>query len=118
MLNKRFRLKKKLDYQAVYGHKNSVAASTVVLYIINNNDEGLLRVGFSVSKKVGGAVARNRCKRLLREAVRIHLPEIMPGNDYVLVARAPLAKADFHRVEKDVLYVLKRKNSIKTRGCI
>ena len=102
------RLRKNKDFKAVYGKKNSIAAGVVVLYIMSN-EKGVPRVGFSVSKKLGNAVARNRCRRLLREAVRGHMDSIRPGTDYVFVGRGSLAKADMGRVERDVLHVLKGK---------
>ncbi len=55
----------------------------------NRGDDGPMRVGFTCSKKVGNAVARNRAKRRLREIARIVLPQLgKPGWDYVLVGRA------------------------------
>ena len=67
-------------------------------------------MGFSVSKKIGNAVVRNRCRRMLREAVRSVLPEMAKGMDYIFVGRAHLAGADFDRVKKDVCYTLRRKH--------
>ena len=113
MLHKRYRLRKNKDFQAVYGKKNSVAANTVVLYIRNNEDRTQLRVGFSVSKRIGNAVVRNRCRRLLREAVRGLLPEIRRGRDYVFIARAPITQAAYSKVKKDVQYVLSRKAGLR-----
>lgn len=48
----------------------------------------LIRVGFSISKKVGGAVVRNRLRRRLREICRLHLDHLKAGWDLVLVARS------------------------------
>lgn len=112
MLKKKYRLRKNKDFQKVYGEKNSVAAGTIVLYIRNKSMDASPRVGFSVSKKIGNSVVRNRCRRLMREALRPHLPKIRPGKDYVFIGRHSLAKADFYQVEKDMINALRRK------GCI
>ena len=69
-----------------------------------------LRVGFTCSKKVGNAVARNRAKRRLREIARLVLPTHgKPGWDYVLVGRRDVtATHDFEKMQKDLVWALKR----------
>ena len=62
-----------------------------------------IRVGFTATRKIGGAVVRNRCKRRLREAARRLLPlHGKPGHDYVFVARASLPERDWERLLDDV----------------
>ena len=60
------------------------------------------RIGFSVSRRVGGAVARNRVKRRLREIVRERLSHVTPGWDIVITARASAAEAEYGALEEDV----------------
>ena len=69
-----------------------------------------VRVGFTCSKKVGNAVARNRAKRRLREIARLVLPESgQPGWDYVLIGRADVtASRDFAEMLNDLRLALSR----------
>lgn len=66
------------------------------------NDLPISRFGFSVSKRVGGAVVRNRVRRRVREAVRLQLPEVAIGYDVVFVARTPAAQAAYSQIENSV----------------
>jgi ribonuclease P protein component len=69
-----------------------------------------IRVGFTCSKKVGNAVARNRAKRRLREAARMVLPDLgRPGWDYVLIGRRDAtASRPFDALQSDLIYALKK----------
>lgn len=67
-----------------------------------------VRCGFIAGKKVGGAVERNRARRLMREAVRARLAAIKPGWDLVWIGRAGIDQANCARVMNDVDAVLTR----------
>jgi len=73
-------------------------AHPLVVLIASPNRLGLTRVAFAAGKNLGGAVARNRAKRLLRAAVRASWVMVSPGWDLILVARPPLLKADWAEV--------------------
>jgi len=79
----------------------------VVLCVVPNA-LGSSRFGFSVSKRVGGAVVRNRVRRRLREIVRLRLPAIASGWDVVLIARPPIAQAQFGQIETAVERLLQQ----------
>lgn len=70
------------------------------------------RVGITVSRKVGGAVVRNRVKRRLREIIRGSFPKIAQrGADYVLVVRAGADSLEFDRLISDLKWALKKLHS-------
>ena len=97
-------IKKRADFlRAARGHR--VPAGSFLLQACNRRDEDeALRVGYTCSKKVGNAVARNRAKRRLREAARLVLPQNgVPGWDYVLIGRAnQTASRDFQDLLADL----------------
>jgi ribonuclease P protein component len=81
----RGRLSRSAEFERVYRHGRSTANRHLVLYSFPNPSVEHPRVGLSVSRKVGGAVDRNKVKRLLREALA--KSELRQGHDLVVVAR-------------------------------
>ncbi len=83
----RARLSRSAEFDRVYRQGRSTANRHLVLYAFPNPSVQRPRLGLSVSRKVGGAVERNRLKRLLREAFAQAEPDVSPGHDVVVVAR-------------------------------
>ena len=71
------------------------------------------RLGVITSRKIGEAVVRNRARRLLREAFRLHQHDLTPALDLVLVARPSIAGKPFAAVEKDFLTTLRKAGLLK-----
>jgi len=84
----RTRLSRSADFDRVFRQGRSHASRELVLYVFPRETEGPPRLGLSVSRKVGGAVQRNRVKRLLREAFALEAEKLPAGTDAVVVARA------------------------------
>jgi ribonuclease P protein component len=110
------RLKQRADFlAAATGIK--VPAAAFVLQTRKRADDGPVRFGFTVSKKVGNAVERNRVRRRLKEIVRLadanKIPDLskFAGHDYVLIGRRAALKLPFGRMSDDFAGALRRAHS-------
>src|SRR5947209_8326002 len=83
----RGRLSRSADFDRVFRSGRSHACREFVLYVFPRGEDATPRLGLSVSRKVGGAVERNRVKRLLREAFATESRRLPAGTDAVVVAR-------------------------------
>ena len=108
-MERSYRLKKNRAFQYVYRKGHSAACRNLVLLVAPGRE---LKVGFSVSKKVGKAVTRNKVKRRLRDCFRPYLGDVKTGL-YVIVARPSAAEAAFEDLRKDMRYLLKKQNALK-----
>lgn len=106
-VKRRFRLTRSTDFKRVRSEGKSYAHPLVVL-VASRSEADVTRVGVSASRSMGGAVQRNRAKRLLREAMRPLLPSAPAGWDVILIARAPLLQAQFQDVKAAVQVLLRR----------
>src|SRR5688572_20038901 len=93
MLPRPNRLRRRDEFQATYRRGRSWAHPLLALHVLPRQKG--VRIGVTVSKKVGGAVVRNRVRRRLREAIRLRLPQWRSGFDLVVVARTAAAEASF-----------------------
>ena len=84
----RGRLSRSAEFDHVFRHGRSHAGRDLVLYVFPREADDVPRLGLSVSRKVGGAVERNRIKRLLREAFAREGQRLPVGSDAVVIARS------------------------------
>lgn len=96
------RLRKRAEFLAVRaGEKRR--GRLFLLEALARKDDGAPRIGVTVTKKVGNAVVRNRIRRRIKEAVRVHAADDMsPGNDYVIVARRDVLAAPFSTLKAEL----------------
>ncbi len=96
------RLRKRWQFLACAKGKSLARGGVVIQILPRADDDPAIGVGFTATKKVGGAVVRNRAKRRLREAARQLLPlHGSPSHDYVFVARAGAAERAWPRLLDD-----------------
>lgn len=98
-MNVKNNLAKNKEFSKVFNQGKSVADKLLVLYVVPNNKE-ITRFGYSVGKKVGNAVVRNRFKRILREVRRRNNSLIKEGFDCVVIARPRILGETYWEIEK------------------
>jgi ribonuclease P protein component len=101
------RLRQRADFLAAANGAKAPTAAFVLQ--ARQRDGGAARVGFTVTKKTGDAVDRNRIRRRLREVVRLSPPAALrPGHDYVLIGRRGALNTPFERMKDDLDRALRR----------
>ena len=113
MLKAENRLRKRQDFHRIYKRGTSFVASGMVLYIRKNNNAHF-RVGFSVSKKVGKAVKRNKVKRRLRHIARNLSASFCQGFDYIFIARPSLIYLPYDKQVEQMTFLL---NKARKKRC-
>jgi ribonuclease P protein component len=102
-------LKKTVEFKRVYEGGRSAVSPLLVVYI-SENDLGFCRFGFSVSKKVGGAVVRNKVRRRLKNIVygNIMPAAVIGGSDIIIIARAAAASAKYEAMRASLIKLVKK----------
>jgi ribonuclease P protein component len=103
------RLKSRPQFLAAAKGVSEARGAVVVQRLDRADGDPTVRLGFTATRKIGGAVVRNRAKRRLREAARALAPQLArPGSDYVFIARMGTADRPWERLLDDVKSALTR----------
>lgn len=110
------RLKRRAEFLRVAGRGRKLPAPGLVLQVLRRDDAGPARLGFTVTKKVGNAVIRNRTRRRLKEAARLVLAaQPVRSADLVLVGRDATRTRPFPALQDDLRQALGRAGLVPGR---
>jgi ribonuclease P protein component len=102
-------IKKRSDFLAANAGRRAATAGFVLLVRDRGDDDPQIRAGFTVTKKIGNAVVRNRMKRRFRALAREMFPAAgYPGSDHVMIGRAGGVERDYSRLRDDLASALRR----------
>ncbi|KPU26452.1 ribonuclease P [Caloranaerobacter sp. TR13] len=111
-MDKKLKLKNSREFKRVYNHGSSYANKYLVIFFIRNN-LGYNRVGFSVTKKIGKSVVRNRIRRLMKEAYRLNSDKLKQGYDLVFIPRKIAVGYGYKEIESAMLHLFKKIKLLK-----
>lgn len=113
-MEKKYRLKKNMEFKKVYNVGKNHWNRNFVLYVKKNNlDE--TRVGFTVTKKHGNAVVRNKIRRQMKEAYRLNFNNVKNGYDLVFIPKRNITNINYKEIEGSMIHIMKIARVFKTR---
>jgi ribonuclease P protein component len=108
------RLRRRAEFLLAAKDGRKAPMPGMVVQVRPRDDAGPVRVGFTVTKKVGGAVVRNRIRRRLREAARLVLRDATPSADIVLIGREATRTRPFAALQDDLRRALRKTGVVRT----
>jgi ribonuclease P protein component len=112
-LGRTARIKQGRDFARIRQQGSRTVGSCLIANWLAIPEQEHPRLGVITSGKIGGAVERNRARRLMRESFRVHQHDLEPSVDLVLVARTSIRNKSFATVEKDFLTTLRKAGLLK-----
>jgi ribonuclease P protein component len=107
MLNVKYRLKKRKQFNYIYKHGKSTGCEILTL-VYNFSRLKNIKVGFSASKKVGNSVMRHRAVRKMREAIRPLVENMQINHNYIFIAKEVILQKSVADIKKSCEYVLRK----------
>lgn len=111
-MEKKYKLRNNIHFRRVYNKGKSYGNRLVVMYILKNRLD-YNRIGFSVSKKVGNSVERNKVKRKMREVYRLNCKDIKNGYDIIFIPKYNAKNATYKEIESAMLHLIRISRLLK-----
>lgn len=111
-MEKKYRLRKNMEFKKVYSVGKNYWNRNFVLYIRKNGlDE--TRVGFTITKKHGNSVVRNKIRRRMKEAYRLNFKNVKDGYDLVFIPKKNIVNISYKEIEGSMIHIMKIANVLK-----
>jgi len=115
VMDKKLRLRSNEDFKKVYKYGKSYWNRNLVIYF-RKNELDHCRIGFTVTKKIGNSVVRNKIRRRMKEIIRKNIDNISGEYDIILVPKKNVADIDYKTLESATIHILKLAGLLKDSG--
>lgn len=105
-MEKRYRLRKNIEFKKVYSHGKNYWNRNLVLYIKRNGLKET-RIGYTITKKIGNAVVRNKIRRRMKEIYRLNFANIKEGYDLIFICKKNIVDLSYDELENSMIHIMK-----------
>ncbi len=105
-MNKVYSLRKNEDFKKIYKSGKNYWNRNLILYV-RKNSLNYNRVGYSITKKIGNSVVRNKVRRRMKEIYRLNLLNIEQGYDFIFIPKRNVTDISYKELESAMLHIIK-----------
>lgn len=111
-MEKKYRIRKNTEFKKIYKSGKNYWNRNIILYCMKN-DINETRAGFTISKKMGNAVTRNKIKRRMKEAYKRNFFDLKSGYDLIFIPKKHIVNISFGELENSIRHILKISGVLK-----
>ena len=113
-MEKKYRIRKNMEFKNIYKVGKNYWNRNLILYV-KKNGLNETRVGYTITKKIGNAVTRNKIRRRMKEIYRLHFHNIKEGYDLVFIAKRGVKDIPYKELEGSMIHILSISKLLKKR---
>lgn len=114
-MNKINRLRSNMEFKKIYSNGKNYWNRNLVLYV-RKNDLGYTRVGYSITKKIGNSVVRNKIRRRMKEIYRLRYDELENNYDLIFIPKKNVVDISYDELESAMIHILKLAGILKGKS--
>ncbi len=104
-MEKKYRIRKNMEFKEIYKDGKNYWNRNLILYV-RRNDLKETRVGYTITKKIGNAVIRNKIRRRMKEIYRSNFHNVKEGYDLIFIAKKNVINIPFKELEGSMIHIL------------
>lgn len=113
-MEKKYRIRKNMEFKNIYKVGKNYWNRNLILYV-KNNGLNETRVGYTITKKIGNAVTRNKIRRRMKEIYRSNFHNIKDGYDLIFIAKRSIVDISFEELEGSMIHIMSIAKLLKKR---